>query len=718
METGFHLSGIREDPAEDQSKFRMTRPLDPMKQLLITGLQHDDYFVRSESISLLSDDLDAGIEATHAAISAIERHGWEDAYEFSHMITRLPLDGEAVERTVAWILEDHTAPPYGMSPRKHLLFWLAKGPVELFPRWTEPLGIDLEKDRESFGETPSFRAALRSKSAGECLDLLDQMLHDCAGAGDIFPHGPINKINWLCERLAEFDLPRDREIVEWLESGLGNFRAGAALIASRHRGRLAVPVATVLRLFDFDWDWLNEEIAKCLIRTAGREEILEILRLFPDLSWHARLFVCSVLEENRHPGIEGEIARVAADEPSSELPYRFTFILAAYGTPETREIARNMLASLPPSPEKGPTHGTLYLWCRLLDEEWEELAEWRAELEKGDALLKDQLVMLQAMDFQLSSMTPEELMQHLAATPPYRFPREVLNEMVARLDEMRPALLAELERFVAAPESFDGDSTDWMTLTFAAYLLAQARETRAFKPLVALLSQSHYHVRLLWDEMIADCSMGCILASVYDGDEAVLRGLIENPGIEESVRGTTAIHCLETLVLVGRISRDDLETYYGELLESKLEKSPALVWDAVSASIGNFGFVRLLPAVEKAFAEGICDPAYSCFEDIATSAKLAGFSDNFSGSGLHLIDDVITETESWACFDPDYDHENQDAECSESEPWEIPEYFSDQPLTAYRPPVLVSPHVRESPKIGRNDPCPCGSGKKYKKCCG
>ena len=26
--------------------------------------------------------------------------------------------------------------------------------------------------------------------------------------------------------------------------------------------------------------------------------------------------------------------------------------------------------------------------------------------------------------------------------------------------------------------------------------------------------------------------------------------------------------------------------------------------------------------------------------------------------------------------------------------------------------------VNSSPKIGRNDPCPCGSGKKYKKCCG
>lgn len=27
------------------------------------------------------------------------------------------------------------------------------------------------------------------------------------------------------------------------------------------------------------------------------------------------------------------------------------------------------------------------------------------------------------------------------------------------------------------------------------------------------------------------------------------------------------------------------------------------------------------------------------------------------------------------------------------------------------------PYRRENPKIGRNDPCSCGSGKKYKKCC-
>jgi len=31
---------------------------------------------------------------------------------------------------------------------------------------------------------------------------------------------------------------------------------------------------------------------------------------------------------------------------------------------------------------------------------------------------------------------------------------------------------------------------------------------------------------------------------------------------------------------------------------------------------------------------------------------------------------------------------------------------------------VVQPFVRDTPKVGRNDPCPCGSGKKYKQCHG
>ncbi len=48
-------------------------------------------------------------------------------------------------------------------------------------------------------------------------------------------------------------------------------------------------------------------------------------------------------------------------------------------------------------------------------------------------------------------------------------------------------------------------------------------------------------------------------------------------------------------------------------------------------------------------------------------------------------------------------------------------YFKDDRLAsaqvaAQRAPP--EPYERAGPKVGRNDPCPCGSGKKYKRCCG
>ncbi|VGO21381.1 preprotein translocase subunit SecA [Pontiella sulfatireligans] len=35
-----------------------------------------------------------------------------------------------------------------------------------------------------------------------------------------------------------------------------------------------------------------------------------------------------------------------------------------------------------------------------------------------------------------------------------------------------------------------------------------------------------------------------------------------------------------------------------------------------------------------------------------------------------------------------------------------------------QPPQPIAPVRHDGPKVGRNDPCPCGSGRKYKKCCG
>ena len=43
--------------------------------------------------------------------------------------------------------------------------------------------------------------------------------------------------------------------------------------------------------------------------------------------------------------------------------------------------------------------------------------------------------------------------------------------------------------------------------------------------------------------------------------------------------------------------------------------------------------------------------------------------------------------------------------------------YIDSPEGQHAIKAATTPWRRISPKIGMNDPCPCGSGKKYKKCC-
>lgn len=53
--------------------------------------------------------------------------------------------------------------------------------------------------------------------------------------------------------------------------------------------------------------------------------------------------------------------------------------------------------------------------------------------------------------------------------------------------------------------------------------------------------------------------------------------------------------------------------------------------------------------------------------------------------------------------------------------YELPQWkdiFSEEKLHDLFLEERKSGTIVKGPKIGRNDPCPCGSGKKYKKCCG
>lgn len=61
----------------------------------------------------------------------------------------------------------------------------------------------------------------------------------------------------------------------------------------------------------------------------------------------------------------------------------------------------------------------------------------------------------------------------------------------------------------------------------------------------------------------------------------------------------------------------------------------------------------------------------------------------------------------WEFYTPDAIAERQQRWQKEEEDDAFPDPDWDVPV----------PYVRDAPKVGRNEPCPCGSGRKYKRCC-
>ena len=97
----------------------------------------------------------------------------------------------------------------------------------------------------------------------------------------------------------------------------------------------------------------------------------------------------------------------------------------------------------------------------------------------------------------------------------------------------------------------------------------------------------------------------------------------------------------------------------------------------------------------------LCDACIT-FGKEAEAEVLLKELENSSSFGRTAADKLRDRLQGWYdAFDEEYDDEFDEKNMF---PW----------INA-KPQV---PFIRESPKIGRNDPCPCGSGKKYKKCCG
>ena len=92
------------------------------------------------------------------------------------------------------------------------------------------------------------------------------------------------------------------------------------------------------------------------------------------------------------------------------------------------------------------------------------------------------------------------------------------------------------------------------------------------------------------------------------------------------------------------------------------------------------------------------------------------WSQNSVWRGLQILETkVLNEDKAYVSFEAQYTQNGQDQNHREKSLFER----EDGQWRFLTGDELKNPTVRyEAPKPGRNDPCPCGSGKKYKKCHG
>jgi hypothetical protein len=282
-----------------------------------------------------------------------------------------------------------------------------------------------------------------------------------------------------------------------------------------------------------------------------------------------------------------------------------------------------------------------------------------------------------------------------------KFARAAVEAAVARWEEIKPELLRILEETVDRAVQLDAEG-DYMAHLYAMFLLAQFRETSAYPLVVRFASLPGDVLDSLCGDFIME-DLGRILASVSGGELAGIQSLIESEATDEWAR-SAALSSLATLVAAGQRSRDEVVSYFAGLFRGKLVRKWSHVWDTLVSYSSDLYPEELLDDIKQAYEDGLVDPGFIGFDDVRRDMAmgkdriLARLANN---PHRRLVDDTVAEMGWWACFRED----------------RVKNTVRTAP--ASKPNPAASPQIKRStPKTGRNEPCPCGSGKKYKKCCG
>jgi uncharacterized protein len=260
-------------------------------------------------------------------------------------------------------------------------------------------------------------------------------------------------------------------------------------------------------------------------------------------------------------------------------------------------------------------------------------------------------------------------------------PNNALRWALDHWDKASPRFLSLLEAYV------DGSDVSEITtdaMFFIVHLCGDRGDRRAYRPLCRLMLNEEALAVALGETACVHSLKG-VLIKCFDGDAAPLQDVIESLQADSITRGE-ALLALAWLARDGRWPEQAFRDYLRRLFQEMEPREPDYVWYNLVVVAAVLGYQEFAADSIALIKDGLVPEEWLTAEQFP---DLVATGDPLGKAGLieeevEPFNDVIASLADW--------------------PWD----FDDE-----EPP---EPYINPLRHVGRNDPCPCGSGKKFKNC--
>ena len=288
-------------------------------------------------------------------------------------------------------------------------------------------------------------------------------------------------------------------------------------------------------------------------------------------------------------------------------------------------------------------------------------------------------------------------------------PVEAIRQARRHRDAMIPKLIAVLQE--ASAKARSGLEPDGQAPFFALFLLTEFQAKEALPAIIEAVSLPGELPFDIFGDTITE-TLARVLAALAWDRLNVIDELIRDQKLNEYVRWEGA-STYPLLVRDGRLTRLEALQRLQQHLREAIQSEDYRITGPLVSELARLAPQEAYEDIAEAYRRGLVETLLVTLKNIEEniSEGEAGFLRRQAKWAPTGIADTIAELETWASF-----REEPPARPAAKPPLRP----SAEPL----PRRVVQSSERFLPpepptrRVGRNEPCPCGSGKKFKKCCG